>query len=81
MSTQEAAQSIAFYRSVKQDSKEVLEELDVIRRALNPELDGNVKQFKYSCFNRIQILMKQHLDCSDICFKLTFWDQEDYSWR
>ncbi|KOB69656.1 Sugar transporter 12 [Operophtera brumata] len=35
----EAARSIAFYRSLKTDSKEVLEELNNIRRSLNPDMD------------------------------------------
>lgn len=37
---QEATNSIAFYRSASPDSKEVLEEMEVIKRALNPEMDS-----------------------------------------
>lgn len=37
---QEAAKALAFYRSVSVDHKEVLEEMNVIRRSLNPEMDG-----------------------------------------
>ncbi|XP_023934327.2 facilitated trehalose transporter Tret1-like [Bicyclus anynana] len=36
----EAANSIAFYRSSKPNSKEVLQEMEVIRRTLNPEMDN-----------------------------------------
>ncbi|XP_045762944.1 facilitated trehalose transporter Tret1-like [Maniola jurtina] len=40
----EAANSIAFYRSLKANSKEVLQEMDVIRRALNPQLDNETPE-------------------------------------
>lgn len=36
----EAANTIAFYRSVGPDSKEVLQEMEEIRRALNPIMDS-----------------------------------------
>ncbi|XP_048001203.1 facilitated trehalose transporter Tret1-like [Leguminivora glycinivorella] len=36
---QEAKESIAFFRNVKIDSKEVLHEIATIRRGLNPEMD------------------------------------------
>ncbi|XP_039747292.1 facilitated trehalose transporter Tret1-like [Pararge aegeria] len=35
----EAANTIAFYRSSKPGSKEVLQEMDVIKRTLNPQMD------------------------------------------
>ncbi|XP_041984566.1 facilitated trehalose transporter Tret1-like [Aricia agestis] len=36
----EAAESVAFYRSIATDTKEVQHQMTVIRRALNPQLDG-----------------------------------------
>ncbi|XP_061723939.1 facilitated trehalose transporter Tret1-like [Cydia pomonella] len=36
---QEAKESLAFFRNVKPDSKEVLYEVETIRRGLNPEMD------------------------------------------
>ncbi|XP_063369660.1 uncharacterized protein LOC134657995 [Cydia amplana] len=36
---QEAKESLAFFRHVKPDSKEVLQEIETIRRGLNPEMD------------------------------------------
>ncbi|XP_028041604.1 facilitated trehalose transporter Tret1-like [Bombyx mandarina] len=36
---EEAAKSLAFYRGLKPESKEVLEELSIIQRSLSPDLD------------------------------------------
>lgn len=36
---QEAKESLAFYRNIKVDSKEIMQEIETIRRTLNPELD------------------------------------------
>ncbi|XP_073962531.1 facilitated trehalose transporter Tret1-like [Choristoneura fumiferana] len=36
---QEAKESLAFYRNIKADSKEIQHEIETIRRTLNPELD------------------------------------------
>ncbi|KAG7301021.1 hypothetical protein JYU34_015394 [Plutella xylostella] len=40
----EAIRSIAFYRSADPDSKEVLNELNAIRRAINPDLEESVSE-------------------------------------
>ncbi|XP_013194419.2 facilitated trehalose transporter Tret1 [Amyelois transitella] len=39
---EEAKKSVAFYRSCKPDSKEVLQEIEKIKLALNPDLDGDL---------------------------------------
>ncbi|XP_052748460.1 facilitated trehalose transporter Tret1-like [Galleria mellonella] len=43
---QEAIKSIAFYRNEKPNSKEVLQELEKIRRILNPDIEGTLKPEK-----------------------------------
>lgn len=37
---QDAAKAVAFYRRVKETSKEVTQEINNMKRALDPELDG-----------------------------------------
>ncbi|KAI8432946.1 hypothetical protein MSG28_013837 [Choristoneura fumiferana] len=41
----EAKESLAFYRNIKADSKEIQHEIETIRRTLNPELDEPEKSY------------------------------------
>ncbi|KAJ0171610.1 hypothetical protein K1T71_013160 [Dendrolimus kikuchii] len=59
----DAAKSIAFYRSVSSTSKEVQEELEVIRRTLFPEMDTHDSPEA-----------EQLKPPSDSCRKLTLWE-------
>ncbi|KAI8432945.1 hypothetical protein MSG28_013837 [Choristoneura fumiferana] len=45
LSIAEAKESLAFYRNIKADSKEIQHEIETIRRTLNPELDEPEKSY------------------------------------
>lgn len=61
-------QSIAYYRRLKIDSKEILDEISTMKRALNPDLDGKLlhskKPFEITSITSfVNMSMLKSLEC------------------
>ncbi|KAI5641226.1 sugar transporter domain-containing protein [Phthorimaea operculella] len=60
----EAAESVAFYRRIDCDSKDVLQEMDTLRRAFNPDLEDETGEAEKLTEEKVEKLQTK---------KLSFW--------